>query len=66
MQVVTIALVAQHRDIFDVAGGTTFGVMLANVPIICLGSRVAHRRHPKAVHIVASIIFVVLGGTPTH
>ena len=37
-------------------------MMLANVPVIYLGSRFANRLHPKAVHIVASILFVVLGG----
>ena len=61
-QVVTIALAAQYRDFFSVVGGTTLGMMLANVPVIYLGSRFANRLHPKAVHIVASIIFVVLGG----
>jgi len=61
-QVVTIALAAQYRDFFSVVGGTTLGMMLANVPVIYLGSRFANRLHPKAVHIVASILFVVLGG----
>lgn len=61
-QVVTIALAAQYRDFFGVVGGTTLGMMLANVPVIYLGSRFANRLHPKAIHIVASIIFVVLGG----
>jgi putative Ca2+/H+ antiporter (TMEM165/GDT1 family) len=61
-QVVTIALAAQYRDFFSVVGGTTLGMMLANVPVIYLGSRFANHLHPKAVHIVASIIFVVLGG----
>ena len=61
-QVVTIALAAQYRDFFSVVGGTTLGMMLANVPVIYLGSHFANRLHPKAVHIVASILFVVLGG----
>lgn len=61
-QVVTIALAAQYKDFFGVVGGTTLGMMLANVPVIYLGSRFADRLHPKAVHVVASIIFVVLGG----
>ena len=61
-QVVTIALAAQYRDFFGVVGGTTLGMMLANVPVIYPGRRFANRLHPKAVHIVASIIFVVLGG----
>jgi len=61
-QVATIALAAQYRDFFGVVGGTTLGMMLANVPVIYLGSRFANRLHPKTIHIVASIIFVVLGG----
>ena len=61
-QVVTIALAAQYRDFFSVVGGTTWGMLLANVPVIYLGSRFATRLQPKAVHIVASIVFVVLGG----
>lgn len=60
-QVVTIALAAQYRDFFGVVSGTTLGMMLANVPVIYLGSRFANRLRPKTLHIVASIIFVVLG-----
>ena len=61
-QVVTIALAAEYRDFFGVVAGSTLGMMLANVPVIYLGSRFADRLHPKAVHIAASIIFVILGG----
>jgi len=61
-QVVTIALAARYHDFFGVVGGTTLGMMLANVPVIYLGSRFADRLPAKAVHIVAAIIFVVLGG----
>ena len=61
-QVVTIALAAEYRDFFGVVAGSTLGMMLANVPVIYLGSRFADRLHPKAVHIAASIIFVIRGG----
>jgi len=61
-QVVTIALAARYHDFFSVVGGTTLGMMLANVPVIYLGSRFANKLPIKAVHIIASIIFVVLGG----
>ena len=61
-QVITIALAAQYRDFFGVVSGTTVGMMLANVPVICLGSRFANSLRPKTIHIVASIIFAVLGG----
>lgn len=61
-QVVTIALAAKYHDFFAVVSGTTLGMMLANVPVIYLGSRFADRLPTKAVHIIASMIFIVLGG----
>jgi putative Ca2+/H+ antiporter (TMEM165/GDT1 family) len=61
-QVITIALAAQYRDFLGVVSGTTLGMMLANVPVIYLGNRFANSLRPKTIHIVASIIFAVLGG----
>lgn len=61
-QVVTIALAARYHDYFGVVSGTTLGMMLANVPVIYLGSRFAERVPARTVHIIASILFVVLGG----
>ena len=60
-QVVTIALAARYHEFFMVVAGTTLGMMLANVPVIYLGSKFADRLPTKAVHVVASLIFVVLG-----
>jgi putative Ca2+/H+ antiporter (TMEM165/GDT1 family) len=61
-QVATVALAAQFHRFFSVVAGTTFGMMIANVPVIFLGHRFADRLPAKAVHIVAALIFVVLGG----
>jgi putative Ca2+/H+ antiporter (TMEM165/GDT1 family) len=33
-QVITIALATRYHDFFSVAGGTTLGMMIANVPVI--------------------------------
>jgi putative Ca2+/H+ antiporter (TMEM165/GDT1 family) len=60
-QIVTIALAARFHDFFGVVGGTTLGMMLANVPVIYLGHRFADRLPAKAIHAVAALIFVVLG-----
>jgi Ca2+/H+ antiporter, TMEM165/GDT1 family len=60
-QIVTIALAARFHEFFGVVAGTTLGMMLANVPVIYLGHRFADRLPTKAVHILAAIIFVVLG-----
>ncbi|MFM0012026.1 TMEM165/GDT1 family protein [Paraburkholderia sediminicola] len=61
-QIVTIALAARFHEFFGVVAGTTLGMMLANVPVIYLGHRFADRLPTKAVHILAAVIFVVLGG----
>lgn len=61
-QVVTIALAAHFHRFFSVVGGATCGMMLANIPVIYLGNRFANRLSARAVHAVAAVIFVVLGG----
>ena len=61
-QIVTIALAAQFRDFFSVVAGTTAGMLLANVPVIYLGSRFADRLQPQLVHRIACLIFIILGG----
>ncbi|RKP55750.1 TMEM165/GDT1 family protein [Pararobbsia silviterrae] len=60
-QVVTIALAARFHEFFGVVAGTTLGMMLANVPVIYLGHKFADRLPTKAVHVLAAVIFVVLG-----
>jgi putative Ca2+/H+ antiporter (TMEM165/GDT1 family) len=60
-QVVTVALAARFHDFIGVVSGTTLGMMLANIPVIYLGHRFADRIPAKAVHVVAAVIFVLLG-----
>jgi Ca2+/H+ antiporter, TMEM165/GDT1 family len=61
-QIVTIAMAAHFHEFAEVVAGTTLGMMLANVPVIYLGHRFANRLPAKAVHALAALIFVVLGG----
>ncbi len=61
-QVVTVALAARFHDFIAVVSGTTLGMMLANIPVIYLGHRFADRIPARAVHVLAALIFVVLGG----
>jgi putative Ca2+/H+ antiporter (TMEM165/GDT1 family) len=65
-QIVTIALAARFHDFIGVVSGTTLGMMLANVPVIYLGHRFADRLPAKAIHVVAALIFVVLGALALH
>ncbi|MDY7577837.1 TMEM165/GDT1 family protein [Herbaspirillum sp. RTI4] len=60
-QVATIALVARYHDFYSVVMGTTLGMMVANVPAILLGDRIAGRMPVRLVHTIAALIFAVLG-----
>ena len=60
-QVATIALAAEYHAFMPVVAGTTLGMMLANVPAVVLGDRIAHRMPISVVHAVAAVIFAGLG-----
>ena len=60
-QVATVALVAQYHAFFFVVAGTTLGMMLANVPAVYLGEKIAQRLPVRVVHAIASAIFAALG-----
>ncbi len=60
-QVATIALAAQYQSVAAVVAGTTLGMLIANVPAVILGDRIAHRLPVRLVHRVAAGIFAALG-----
>ena len=60
-QVATVALAAQFQRLFWVVAGTTVGMMVANVPAVIMGDRIAHKMPVVLVHRVAATIFAVLG-----
>jgi putative Ca2+/H+ antiporter (TMEM165/GDT1 family) len=60
-QIATVALAAQYNALFAVVAGTTLGMMMANVPAVLLGDRIAHRLPVRLVHGIAASIFAVLG-----
>lgn len=60
-QVATVALAAQYHAFFSVVAGTTLGMMIANVPAVLLGDRIAHRMPVRMVHAIAAAIFAILG-----
>ncbi len=60
-QVATVALAAQYQAIFTVVAGTTLGMMVANVPAVLLGDRIAHKMPVRLVHAIAAGIFAILG-----
>ena len=60
-QVATVALAAQYQAFISVVAGTTFGMMLANVPAVLLGDRIADKMPVRLVHTIAAGIFALLG-----
>ncbi|MBA3032473.1 MAG: TMEM165/GDT1 family protein [Gammaproteobacteria bacterium] len=60
-QIATVALVAQYQAFAAVVAGTTLGMMIANVPAVLLGDRIAHRMPVRTVHAIAAAIFAILG-----
>lgn len=60
-QIATVALAARFPDLVAVVAGTTLGMMLANVPAVFLGDKVAKAVPMKLVHGVSAFIFLVLG-----
>jgi Ca2+/H+ antiporter, TMEM165/GDT1 family len=61
-QIATVALAAAYSNLAAVVAGTTAGMMLANAPAVFLGKAFADRLPLKAIHYVASGLFLVLGG----
>ena len=60
-QVATVALAAQYQMLVAVVAGTTLGMMIANVPAVLLGDRIAARMPVKRVHGIAAAMFLGLG-----
>ena len=60
-QVATVALAARYPDLLAVVAGTTLGMLLANVPAVLLGDKLAGRLSMRLVHGVAAALFALLG-----
>jgi Ca2+/H+ antiporter, TMEM165/GDT1 family len=60
-QIATVALAARFQDLVAVVAGTTVGMLLADVPAVFIGDRLAKRIPMKLVHGVAAAIFAALG-----
>jgi putative Ca2+/H+ antiporter (TMEM165/GDT1 family) len=60
-QIATIGLAARFATFYPVVVGTTLGMMLANIPAVLIGDRIADRLPVKAIRITAAIVFAALG-----
>jgi putative Ca2+/H+ antiporter (TMEM165/GDT1 family) len=60
-QIATVAMAAHYANPVWVVIGTTLGMLLADVPAVFVGDKLAHRIPMKLVHGIAAAIFAVLG-----
>lgn len=60
-QIATVALAAKYASFGAVVAGTTLGMMLANVPAVFCGERIARALPVRTVHAVPAVVFAVLG-----
>jgi hypothetical protein len=60
-QAVNRALAAQCRTVTAVVAGTTLGMLIANVPTVLLGDRLADKIPARLVHSIAAAICALLG-----
>lgn len=59
-QVATVVLAARYEPLWQVVTGTTLGMLLANAPVVLLGSRFAARLPLKAARWAAALVFAAL------
>ena len=60
-QIATVALAAKYASFWWVVAGTTLGMMIANVPAVLIGNRMAVKLPLRWIHGVAAAIFAALG-----
>ncbi|MDA3912933.1 TMEM165/GDT1 family protein [Oleiagrimonas sp.] len=59
-QIATVVLAAQYHPLWQVVAGTTVGMLLANVPVVWLGSRFSTRLPLRATRFGAVLLFAAL------
>lgn len=60
-QIATVALAARYTDLVAVVAGTTCGMLIADVPAVFVGDKMARKVSMRLVHGIAAAIFAVLG-----
>lgn len=60
-QIATVAMAAHYASPLMVVIGTTLGMLIADVPAVFVGDKLANKIPMKLVHSVAAAIFAILG-----
>jgi len=61
-QIATVALGARFGDMIPVVGGTTLGMLIADVPAVFVGGAMAGRLPMAWIRAAAAALFALLGG----
>ena len=62
-QIATTLLAARFDTLIPVVAGTTLGMLLADVPVVFVGARLAQKLPLKTIRYVAAGIFIAIGLT---
>ena len=60
-QIATVGLAARFEQFYPVVIGTTLGMMLANIPAVLIGDRIAEKLPIREIRIAAAVVFAALG-----
>ena len=60
-QIATVAMAAHYANPLLVVVGTTLGMLLADIPAVFMGDKLATKIPMKLVHAIAAAIFAALG-----
>lgn len=60
-QIATVAMAAHYAAPLMVIAGTTLGMLIADVPVIFIGDKLANKIPLKPIHITAAALFALLG-----
>ena len=60
-QIATVAMAAHYATPVIVVLGTTLGMLIADVPAVFVGNKLADKIPMKLVHAIAAGVFAVLG-----
>jgi putative Ca2+/H+ antiporter (TMEM165/GDT1 family) len=61
-QVATVLLATRYEPLWEVVVGTTAGMLLANVPVVAIGTRFARHLPLRAARWAAAVVFLALAG----
>lgn len=60
-QIATVIMAAHYANLWLVVAGTTLGMLMADVPAVFIGDRLATKISMPLVHSIAAIIFAAMG-----